>query len=90
MLFIIELILIFPNSNDGGFFFLLQQTDLDEVEVKLLELDESHQSERTVFITPPEPVGLSPSVTYTYDVRYQVHHTYNYLNIFEIICDCQW
>ena len=49
------------------------QTDLDDAEVKLLELDESHQSERTVFITPPEPpVGSSPSLTYTYHVSCKV------------------
>ena len=42
------------------------QTDLDDVDVKLLELDDSHHSERTVFVTPPEPVGLPPNVFYTY------------------------
>ncbi|XP_032776750.1 DENN domain-containing protein Crag isoform X6 [Daphnia magna] len=42
------------------------KTDLDDGETKLLELDDSHHSERTVFVTPPEPVGLPPAVTYTY------------------------
>ena len=40
------------------------QTDLDDVDVKLL--DDSHHSERTVFVTPSEPVGLPPNVSYTY------------------------
>jgi len=43
------------------------KTDLDDCDVKLLELDESHQSERTVFVMPPEANGLPPNVTYTYD-----------------------
>ncbi|XP_046446336.1 DENN domain-containing protein 4C-like isoform X6 [Daphnia pulex] len=42
------------------------KTDLDDGDIKLLELDDSHHSERTVFVTPPEPVGLPPNVTYTY------------------------
>ncbi|XP_059352777.1 DENN domain-containing protein Crag-like isoform X2 [Daphnia carinata] len=42
------------------------KTDLDDGETKLLELDDSHHSERTVFVTPPEPVGLPPAVTYSY------------------------
>ena len=41
---------------------------MDDCDVKLLELDESHQSERTVFVMPPEANGLPPNVTYTYDV----------------------
>lgn len=45
---------------------IIFQTDLDDNDVKLLELDDSHHSERTVFVTPPEPVGLPPNVTYTY------------------------
>lgn len=42
--------------------------DLDDSDAKLLELDDSHHSERTVFVTPPEPVGLPPNVTYTYEM----------------------
>ncbi|XP_046634778.1 DENN domain-containing protein Crag-like isoform X4 [Daphnia pulicaria] len=42
------------------------KTDLDDGDIKLLELDDSHHSERTVFVTPPEPVGLPSNVTYTY------------------------
>lgn len=45
------------------------KTDLDDSDVKLLELDDSHQSERTVFVMPPEPVGLPANVTYTYTVK---------------------
>lgn len=47
---------------------LESQTDLDDTDVKLLELDESHQSERTVFVMPPESTGLPPNITYTYEV----------------------
>lgn len=54
----------------------------DYPESKLLDLDESHQSERTVFITPPEPIGLPPDATYTYNgfkclnnsLYYEKHH----------------
>ncbi|XP_054286289.1 DENN domain-containing protein Crag [Macrosteles quadrilineatus] len=36
-------------------------------EVRLLDMDESHHSERTVFIMPPEPAGLPVDNTYTYE-----------------------
>jgi hypothetical protein len=40
----------------------------DECDAPLLELDDSQQSERTVFIMPPEPNGLPPGSTYNYRV----------------------
>ncbi|KAG8330527.1 hypothetical protein J6590_061927 [Homalodisca vitripennis] len=39
---------------------------LQDGEGRLLDLDESHHSERTVFIMPPEPTGLPSNTTYTY------------------------
>lgn len=39
---------------------------MDDGDIRLLELDDSHHSERTVFVTPPEPVGLPLAVDYTY------------------------
>ena len=32
----------------------------------MLELDDSHHSERTVFVMPPESTGLPPNSSYTY------------------------
>lgn len=40
----------------------------DECDAPLLEFDDSQQSERTVFIMPPEPNGLPPGSTYSYRV----------------------
>lgn len=44
------------------------QVENDDGDGRLLELDESHQSERTVFILPPEPNGLPPGRMYSYKV----------------------
>jgi len=44
------------------------QVECDDADGHLLELDESHQSERTVFVTPPEPNGLPPGRMYSYKV----------------------
>ena len=41
------------------------QVDENREEPHLIELDDSSKSERTVFITPPDPVGLPPGVEYT-------------------------
>lgn len=46
--------------------YCFRQTDLDDSDVRLLELDDSHHSERTVFVMPPESAGLPANVTYTY------------------------
>lgn len=43
-------------------------------EVRLLDMDETHHSERTVFIMPPEPAGLPVNNTYTYEVNLTVCH----------------
>ncbi|KDR07911.1 C-myc promoter-binding protein [Zootermopsis nevadensis] len=43
-----------------------EKVENDDGDGRLLELDESHQSERTVFILPPEPNGLPPGRMYSY------------------------
>ncbi|XP_069704600.1 DENN domain-containing protein Crag [Periplaneta americana] len=43
-----------------------EKVDSDDGDGRLLELDESHQSERTVFIMPPEPTGLPLGRMYFY------------------------
>jgi hypothetical protein len=58
------------------------QVECDEGEVHLLELDESHQSERTVFIMPPEPNGLPPGRMYSYKVIR--------LQALVMVCPCRW
>jgi hypothetical protein len=45
------------------------QVESDDGDSRLLELDESHQSERTVFIMPPEPSGLPLGRMYSYKVH---------------------
>lgn len=50
---------------------LILQVEFDEGDVHLLELDESHQSERTVFVSPPEnhlPHNSVQIPNYTYQV----------------------
>jgi hypothetical protein len=46
----------------------VMQVENDDGDSRLLELDESHQSERTVFIMPPEPNGLPLGRMYSYEV----------------------
>ena len=41
------------------------QVDESRDEPKLIELDDSHKSERTVFVTPPDPSGLPNGLEYT-------------------------
>lgn len=45
------------------------QVEIDDGDSRLVELDESHQSERTVFIMPPEPNGLPLGRMYSYKVH---------------------
>jgi hypothetical protein len=49
-------------------FMFILQVECDDADGHLLELDESHQSERTVFVMPPEPNGLPPGRMYSYKV----------------------
>ncbi|XP_046401074.1 DENN domain-containing protein Crag isoform X3 [Ischnura elegans] len=44
-----------------------EKVDGDDGDSHLLELDESHKSERTVFVMPPEPNGLPPGEKYSYE-----------------------
>jgi hypothetical protein len=45
------------------------KVESEDETVHLLEVDESHHSERTMFIMPPEPTGLPPGQTYSYQVN---------------------
>ncbi|XP_039291612.1 DENN domain-containing protein Crag isoform X2 [Nilaparvata lugens] len=48
----------FVSDMDAGLAFFdecTEKVENDEVDSRLLELDESHQSERTIYIEPPEP-----------------------------------
>lgn len=68
---------------------LPSQVDSEKPEdTRLIELDKSHRSEHTVFITPPElppvPEGEEPSVLYRYNPHTDTHrekkkHTYTEL-----------
>lgn len=62
----------FVSEMDIGLAFFDECTEKVENEesgCRLLELEECHKSERTVFIPPPEPTGLPPGVTYEYQVQ---------------------
>ena len=59
----------FVSDKDASLAFFDECTDkVDENrdEPKLIELDDASKSERTVFITPPDPVDLPAGVEYTY------------------------
>ncbi|BFY98657.1 hypothetical protein BsWGS_01697 [Bradybaena similaris] len=60
----------FVSDKDAGLTFFDECTEkVDEMkdEPRLLEIDNSQASERTVFIMPPEPVGLPEGVKYSYN-----------------------
>jgi len=49
------------------------KVEADDTEtVKLLEINEGNQSERTVFVMPPEPTGLPINATYTYHGKFDL------------------
>lgn len=61
----------FVSDMDAGLAFFdecTEKVDSEDGYGRLLEFEESHKSERTVFIPPPEPIGLPVGVTYSYDV----------------------
>lgn len=64
----------FVSDMDVGLAFFDECTEkVEDVSGRLLEFEdfeESHRSERTVVIPPPEPIGLPPGETYSYDVKY--------------------
>ncbi|GCB84947.1 hypothetical protein scyTo_0025666 [Scyliorhinus torazame] len=52
--------------------FLLNQLDAERPDdARLIELDESHRSEHTVFITPPELPSLPNGEEYPLRYRYE-------------------
>ncbi|XP_053405869.1 C-myc promoter-binding protein-like isoform X2 [Mercenaria mercenaria] len=60
----------FVSDKDDSLAFFDECTEkVDETkdEPKLIELDDSSKSERTMFILPPEPVGLPEGKTYSYN-----------------------
>jgi len=61
----------FVSDMDAGLTFFdlcIEKVEADDAGCRLLEMEDSHKSERTVFIAPPEPTGLPEGVTYSYDV----------------------
>ncbi|XP_035218494.1 C-myc promoter-binding protein-like [Stegodyphus dumicola] len=60
----------FVSDKDASLAFFDECTEkIDSAEssdTKFLEIDESHMSDRTVFVAPPEPVGLPPGLEYRY------------------------
>ncbi|KAL0276469.1 UNVERIFIED_CONTAM: hypothetical protein PYX00_004034 [Menopon gallinae] len=60
----------FVSDMDAGLAFFdecTEKVDSEDGAGRWLDFEESHRSERTVFIPPPEPVGLPPGATYSYD-----------------------
>ncbi|XP_075224805.1 DENN domain-containing protein Crag isoform X2 [Lycorma delicatula] len=59
----------FVSDMDAGLAFFdecIEKVENDDMDVHLIELDESHQSERTMFIVPPEQSG-QPVVSHIYE-----------------------
>ncbi|KAL3866790.1 hypothetical protein ACJMK2_044059 [Sinanodonta woodiana] len=60
----------FVSTNDASLAFFddcTEKVDDTKDEPKLIELDDTHKSERTVFIMAPEPTGLPEGVKYSYN-----------------------
>ncbi|XP_033751078.1 C-myc promoter-binding protein-like [Pecten maximus] len=67
----------FVSDKDASLAFFDECTEkVDETkeEPKLIEIDDSQNSERTVFILPPEPVGLPEGVKYSYNGFPELKH----------------
>ncbi|XP_065199879.1 C-myc promoter-binding protein isoform X2 [Planococcus citri] len=84
----------FVSDLEAGLAFFdecIEKGELDESDVHLLELDESHQSERTVFVSPPEnnlPINSVQMPNYTYQNGFALNSIYfcqkgirNYLEV---------
>lgn len=60
----------FVSDKDASLAFFDECTEkIDTAEssdIKFLEIDDSQMSDRTVFVAPPEPVGLPPGLEYRY------------------------
>lgn len=52
------------------FLKIVFQIDLENYDTRLIELDTCGESERTVFIMPPEINDLPFNTLYTYEVKY--------------------
>lgn len=52
------------------FLKIVFQIDLENYDTRLIELDTCGESERTVFIMPPEMNDLPFDTLYTYEVKY--------------------
>jgi hypothetical protein len=59
-------------GNQGVTFDLLQIEQDDSENLKLVDINEGNQSERTVFVMPPEPSGLPPNKLYDYNSVFQL------------------
>ncbi|XP_050402671.2 C-myc promoter-binding protein isoform X3 [Patella vulgata] len=60
----------FVSENDASLAFFdecAEKVEENKEDLRLIEIDASHTSDRTVFIMPPEPVGLPEGVTYSYN-----------------------
>ncbi|XP_022330463.2 C-myc promoter-binding protein-like isoform X4 [Crassostrea virginica] len=60
----------FVSDKDASIAFFdecMEKVDENKDEPKLIDIDESQNSERTVFIMPPDPVGLPEGKTYSYN-----------------------
>lgn len=60
----------FVSDKDASLAFFdecTEKVDDTKDEPKLIDFDETHKSERTVFIMPPEPTGLPEGVKYSYN-----------------------
>lgn len=67
----------FVSENDSSLEFFdecVDKVEADDSEtVKLLDTSEGNQSERTLFVMPPEPTGLPPNSTYSYNSKFNVN-----------------
>lgn len=52
------------------FYYQMDADDSDNV--KLVDVNESSQSERTVFVMPPDPIGLPKDAKYSYNGIFQL------------------
>lgn len=60
----------FVSDKDASIAFFdecMEKVDETKDEPKLIDIDESQNSERTVFIMPPDPTGLPEGKTYSYN-----------------------
>ncbi|XP_061172987.1 DENN domain-containing protein 4C-like isoform X2 [Saccostrea echinata] len=60
----------FVSDKDASIAFFdecMEKVDETKDEPKLIDIDESQNSERTVFIMPPDPIGLPEGKTYSYN-----------------------